>query len=160
MDQNNPDDLYNANMIAAQRYAQVLQEKKEKEEAQKTTESKKSSSSGRTLYVGATLKSERADRIAAVWFPLLREIFPDSFSEEAKRKGFFKRMFKKVDNYMSRQWVKDLYHALRNCSWSYLTGEKVGLDQKEKDILSRSDSKRHAFMKIILDTTNITDTSA
>jgi hypothetical protein len=156
------DDQYNMFAAAAQRYAQMLQEKKAAEDAQKAAAKKEESTpSGRKLYVSATFKAERADRIAAVWFPLLREVFPESFNEEGKRKDFFKRMFKKIDAYMSREWVRNLYRALKNSNWGYLTAEEnVELLPKEKDILSRSDTKRHRFMEIIFDTTNITDTSA
>jgi len=61
---------------------------------------------------------------------------------------------------MSREWTRNLYKALKNCDWGYLTGENVHLNQKEKDILSHSDSKRHRFMEIIKDTVGITDISA
>ena len=160
MDPNDPDDVYNANLVAAQRFAQMQQEKKAKEESQKAAADKGGAPGKRTIYIGATFNAERADRIAAAWFPLLREIFPESLNEEGKRKEFFKRMFKKNDAYINREWVKELCKALKNCNWGYLTGEKVGLSQKEKDILSRSDSKRHRFMAIIKETTGITETSA
>jgi len=89
MDPNNPNDLYNANLTAAQRYAQMLrQEKEQKETAKQQKPAASQKSSKRNLYIGATFDAERADRIAAIWIPLLREIFPESFNEESKRKIF------------------------------------------------------------------------
>jgi len=158
MDPNNPNDLYNANLTAAQRYAQMLrQEKEQKETAKQQKPAASQKSSKRNLYIGATFDAERADRIAAIWIPLLREIFPESFNEESKKKDFFRRIFKTPNTYLSREWVRNLYKALKNFNWNYLTSEKFGLSPKEKEILSNSDSKRHRFMEIIKETTNISD---
>lgn len=110
----------------------------------------------RTLFIGPTFDAERADRIAKVMFPKLAEIFPESLKDESHRKDLFGRMFKRKEAYITRQWVRNLYNALRNFNWTYLTSKDgPSLNQKEKEILLRSDSKRHKFMDIIKEITGI-----
>jgi len=81
---------------------------------------------------------------------------PNLLTKKVKER-FFRRIFKTPNTYLSREWVRNLYKALKNFNWNYLTSEKFGLSPKEKEILSNSDSKRHRFMEIIKETTNISD---
>lgn len=105
--------------------------------------------SGRTTFIGTTKESERADRIAAVLFPVLKEVIPESLKDYEKRKNLLVRIFGRPDAYIKRSNMIKLYEALRDFKRQYLLDMKF--DKKEVEIIFQGDNKRRKFMDAIKD---------